>query len=76
MLLMQAAYITRSSGKGVGPGNREFLGPVKWHQAIGEYHLWLKKLKISRAKPLPLALVKYAARIKSITHWAVEIIGA
>ncbi len=27
------ACITRVSGRGVGPGNLEFLGPVKWHQA-------------------------------------------
>ncbi len=26
-------YITRASGRGLGPGNREFLGPVKWHEA-------------------------------------------
>jgi hypothetical protein len=25
--------ITRASGRGLGPGNREFLGPVKWHRA-------------------------------------------
>jgi hypothetical protein len=33
MLLMRAAYITRASGRGLGPGNRYFLGPVKWHRA-------------------------------------------
>jgi hypothetical protein len=33
MLLMRAAYFTRVSGRGLGPGNREFLGPVKWHLA-------------------------------------------
>ncbi len=27
--------ITRASGWGLGPGNRDFLGPVKWHQAVG-----------------------------------------
>ncbi len=26
-------YITRASGRGLGPGNWEFLGPVKWHRA-------------------------------------------
>jgi hypothetical protein len=28
--------ITRASGRGLGPGNREFLGPVKWHRADRE----------------------------------------
>jgi hypothetical protein len=26
-------YITLASGRGLGPGNGEFLGPVKWHRA-------------------------------------------
>jgi hypothetical protein len=33
MLLLRPASITRASGRGLGPGNREFLGPVKWHRA-------------------------------------------
>ncbi len=33
MLLMQPASILRASGRGLGPGNREFFGPVKWHRA-------------------------------------------
>ncbi len=33
MLLMRAATITWASGRGLGPGNRAFLGPVKWHRA-------------------------------------------
>ncbi len=33
MLLMRAASITRASGMGLGPENRDFLGPVKWHRA-------------------------------------------
>jgi hypothetical protein len=24
--------IKRASGRGLGPGNRKFLGPVKWHR--------------------------------------------
>ncbi len=27
-------YITWASGKGLGPGNGKFLGPVKWHRAV------------------------------------------
>jgi hypothetical protein len=30
---MRAASITWASGRGLVPGNREFLGPVKWHRA-------------------------------------------
>jgi hypothetical protein len=26
--------ITRASGMGLGPGNQDFLGSVKWHRAI------------------------------------------
>ncbi len=26
--------ITRASGRGLGPGNRYFLGPVKWHRTV------------------------------------------
>ncbi len=26
--------IMRASGRGLGPGNQDFFGPVKWHQAI------------------------------------------
>ncbi len=33
MLLMRPASITRASGRGLGPGNRDFLGPVKRHRA-------------------------------------------
>jgi hypothetical protein len=33
MLLMWAASIAWASGRGLGPGNRDFLGPVKWHRA-------------------------------------------
>jgi hypothetical protein len=28
-----AASITRASERGLGPGNRDFIGPVKWHRA-------------------------------------------
>jgi hypothetical protein len=35
-----------------------------------------KKSRFPGANPLPLALVMDAARIKSITHRAVQIIGA
>ncbi len=51
----------------------EFFGPqmtlAYWLDAIA--FTGPKKLSISRAQPLPLALVKDAARFKSITHGAV-----
>jgi len=31
--LMWAVSITRASGRGLGPGNQDFFGPVKWHRA-------------------------------------------
>ncbi len=35
-------------------GNRDFLGPVKWHQAVRRVPFGAQKVKISRARPLPL----------------------
>ncbi len=64
MLLMRAASITWASGKGLGPGNREFFW-VLWKgiEPIGEGHLG--------PNPFPLVEVMDASRIKSITHGAV-----
>jgi hypothetical protein len=31
--------ITRASGRGLGPGDLDFLGPVKWLQPLGNCHL-------------------------------------
>ncbi len=53
MLLMRAASITRASGRGLGPGNREFLGPWKWHRADMQVSFGAQKLEISRAQPPP-----------------------
>jgi hypothetical protein len=33
MLLMRPASITRAIGRGLGPGNQVFLGPVKLNRA-------------------------------------------
>jgi hypothetical protein len=33
MILTRAASITWASGRGLGPGNREYFGPGKWHRA-------------------------------------------
>jgi len=34
VVLMRANALTRSSGRGLNPGNREFFGPVKWQRAV------------------------------------------
>jgi hypothetical protein len=71
MLLIRAASITRASGRGLGPGNQDFSGPVKWHQADRQVPFGAKKVEISRANSLPLAQVMDAACIKTIMHRAV-----
>ncbi len=45
--------ITRASGRGLGPGNQDFLGPVKWHGAIRQVPLWTNCLRT--IFPLPTA---------------------
>ncbi len=35
--------IKRARGRGLGPGNREFLGPVKWHRAYRRVPLGAQK---------------------------------
>jgi hypothetical protein len=53
-------YITRASGRRLGPGNRDFFGPVKWHRDIRWLLFGAKKVEISKAQhPLPLAQVMY-----------------
>ncbi len=77
MLLMWAASIARTIGRGLCPGNRDFLGPVKLHRADRRVTSGgPKRSRFPGPNPLPLALVMDAARIKSITHGAVLIISA
>jgi hypothetical protein len=35
--------ITRASGMGLDPKNRDFLGPVKWHRTISASAIWCPK---------------------------------
>jgi hypothetical protein len=35
--------ITRTNGRGWGPGNRDFLGPVKWYRAVRLVTFWAQK---------------------------------
>jgi hypothetical protein len=66
MILMQAIFITRATGRG---GPWVFCAPIGNH--IYRLGAISQKNSISRAQPLPLAQVMDAARIKSITHGAV-----
>jgi hypothetical protein len=73
MLLMRAASITWGAiGRGLGPGNLDFFGPqmafAYWLDAISQGP---KKSRFPGPNPLPLALIRDAARIKSITHGAI-----
>jgi hypothetical protein len=77
MLLMRAASITWASGRGLGPENLEFFGPqMALTYRLDDISQGPKKSQFPRPNPLQLALVMDAARIKSIMHWAVYIIGA
>jgi hypothetical protein len=42
---MRAASITWASGRGFGPGNGDFLGPVKWHRANRRVPFVAKKVE-------------------------------
>jgi hypothetical protein len=69
MLLMRAASITRASGRGLGPGNRDFFGPCEMASSRKvRVILGPKKSRFPGPNPRPLAQVMDAARIKSITH--------
>jgi hypothetical protein len=59
--------ITRASRRGLGPGNRELLGPVKWLQADRRVPFGTK-LEISRSQPVPICQSNGSAGIKNITH--------
>jgi hypothetical protein len=69
---MRAASIIWASGRGLGPGNLEIF----WPQMTLAYRLDAisqgpKNSRFPGPNPLPLALVKDAARIKSIRHGVV-----
>ncbi len=62
--------ITRGSGRGLGPGILEFLGPVKRYKMIGKFHLGPKKLENFRAQPPPTSPSNGYACIQNIMHKA------
>ncbi len=63
--------IMRASGRGLGPGSREFLGPVKWHRADRRGPVGAQKFKISRTQPAPTCSSNGYAHIQNIMHRAV-----
>jgi hypothetical protein len=72
MLLMQAASITRASGMELGPGNQQFFRSCEMASSRWASAIWgPKNSRFPGPNPLPLAQVKDASRIKSITHGAV-----
>jgi hypothetical protein len=72
MLLMRAAYITRASGRVLGPVNCDFIGPCEMASSRQACAMWgQKKLRFLGLNPLPLIQVMDSASIKRITHRAV-----
>ncbi len=68
MLLMRAASFTWASGRGLGSGNLDFIGPqMALAYLLDAISQGPKKSRFPGTNPLPLALVMDAARIKSIT---------
>jgi len=53
VVLMRANAFTWASGRGLNPGNREFLSPVKWQRAVRQVPFRDEKFEISRVQPPP-----------------------
>ncbi len=59
ILLMRANPLRGQVGGGMGPGNLDFLGPVKWHRAVRRVSfrdLDLPASKALRTEPFNLLL--------------------
>ncbi len=54
ILLMRTNPSRGQVGGRLGPGNQDFLGPVKWHRAVRRVLFGAQKVEISRPNPLPL----------------------
>jgi hypothetical protein len=67
MCMMQAAYITLASERGLGPGNFHWWAPNRLDAILQDP----KKVSIPGPNPLPIALVMDVARIKIIMHVAI-----
>ncbi len=78
MLLMRANPLRGQVERGLGPGNQDLFGPVKWHRTIrrGPFYLGPKKFEISRAHSPPICPSNWFALIKSITYRVVSIKGS
>ncbi len=77
MLLMRANPLQGQVERGLGPGNEDLFGPVKWHRTSrrGPF-LGPKKYEISRAHSPPICPSNCFALIKSITYRVVSIKGS
>ncbi len=64
--------IMRKIGRGIGPRNRDFLGPVKWHRAVRWVPFGAQK---RRGQPPPTCPSNRFARNQSITYRALSIRG-
>jgi hypothetical protein len=67
--------ITRASGRGLVPGNQDFLGTSEMALSLQVSAIWGPKVKISRAQPPPNCPGNGFARIKSIMYRDISISG-
>jgi hypothetical protein len=55
----------------MGPGNREFFGPMKWHRADRGVPIWAQKTRDFQGPAPPTCASNGNARIQNIIHVAV-----
>jgi hypothetical protein len=66
--------ITRGSGRGLGLGIREFLGPVKWNRAERRVPFGPKKLEMSKAVYVPNCLLFHFYTERNIAKLFLKIL--
>jgi hypothetical protein len=59
MLLMRGQLHYEVQWEGLGPGNRDFLGPVKWHRAVRREPFGAQKSRFSSDPTMIRALVLF-----------------
>jgi len=66
---MRVDYITRASGRGLGPGNREFFGPCETASSRQASAIWgSKNFRFLGSNSLPLAQVMDLPASKTIVY--------
>jgi hypothetical protein len=74
MLLMRAAYITRASGRGLGPGNQEFFRPLKWYGADGRVPFGAQKTQQRHIKCIRFRYINVVIPLeKKVTKFGFSI---